>query len=89
MAWLRAAAKPTTRRVPEPRRALDVSTGVAAAYTSKLLAEVGWDVVKLESSAGDPLRARTSRYRGGEGGAFAFANHGKRSAVVEERSTGG
>ena len=60
------------------RRALDLSTGVGAAYTTKLLADVGWDVVKMEPGNGEPGRLRGSRWGGGEGGAFAFVNHGKR-----------
>lgn len=67
-------AQPATRRP----RALDLSTGVGAAYTTKLLAEVGWDVVKVEPGDGEPGRRRGSRWGGGEGGAFAFVNHGKR-----------
>lgn len=66
-------------------RALDVSTGVGAAYTAKLLAEVGWDVVKAEPPGGDPLRVAESRWGEGRGGAFAFVNQGKRSAVVSEQ----
>jgi crotonobetainyl-CoA:carnitine CoA-transferase CaiB-like acyl-CoA transferase len=64
----------TARRL----RALDVSCGVGAAYAAKLLAELDWDVVKYEPAAGDPLRARVSRWGGGAGGAFAFVNQGKR-----------
>ena len=67
------------------RRALDVATGVGAAYATKLLADVGWDVVKIEPPGGDPLRSRASRWGGGAGGAFAFINHGKRGAVAPER----
>jgi crotonobetainyl-CoA:carnitine CoA-transferase CaiB-like acyl-CoA transferase len=59
-------------------RALDISCGVGAAYAAKLLAELDWDVVKYEPAAGDPLRARVSRWGGGAGGAFAFVNQGKR-----------
>lgn len=66
------------------RRALDVSTGVGAAYATKMLAEVGWDVVKVEPASGDPLRAEESRWGGGQGGAFAFVNHGKRGVVADE-----
>ena len=76
-------------RSPAPvrgRRALDLSTGVGAAYTTKLLADVGWDVVKLEPPGGDPLRERPSRQGGGHGGAFAFVNQGKRSALVRDRT---
>lgn len=59
-------------------RALDISCGVGAAYAAKLLAELGWDVVKHEPVGGDPLRARPSRWGGAVGGAFAFVNQGKR-----------
>ncbi len=65
-------------------RALDVSTGVGAAYAARLLAEVGWDVAKYEPTDGDPLRTQSSRWGGGEGGAFAFANAGKRGVSVDE-----
>lgn len=65
------------------RRALDLSTGVGASYSAKLLVEVGWDVVKVEPSGGDPWRTRESRWGGGAGGAFRFVNHGKRSVVAD------
>jgi len=67
-------------------RAVDLATGVAGAYATKLLAEVGWDVVKVEPPGGDPLRRQGSRWGGGQGGAFAFANHGKRGVVLEDRA---
>jgi succinate--hydroxymethylglutarate CoA-transferase len=63
------------------QRALDVSCGVGAAYTAKLLAELDWDVVKYEPPGGDPLRTRLSRWGGGTGGAFAFVNQGKRGVA--------
>ena len=68
---------------PAPR-ALDLATGVSGAYATKLLAEIGWDVVKVEPAGGDPLRRQGSRWGGGKGGAFAFVNHGKRGAVLED-----
>lgn len=67
-----------------PPRALDVATGVGAAYASRLLAEVGWDVVKAEPPGGDPLRLQESRWGDGQGGAFIFANAGKRGVTVDE-----
>jgi crotonobetainyl-CoA:carnitine CoA-transferase CaiB-like acyl-CoA transferase len=69
-----------------PLRALDVSTGVGAAYAARLLAEVGWDVVKYEPESGDPLRRAASRWGSGEGGAFACANAGKRGVTCDENS---
>lgn len=65
-------------------RALDVGTGVGAGYAARLLAETGWDVVKAEPPAGDPLRTSESRWGGGTGGAFIFANAGKRSVTADE-----
>lgn len=65
-------------------RALDVATGVGAGYASRLLAETGWDIVKVEPPGGDPLRREPSRWGGAEGAAFIFANAGKRSVTVDE-----
>ncbi|MCK9486905.1 MAG: CoA transferase [Dehalococcoidia bacterium] len=65
-------------------RALDVATGVGASYASRLLAEVGWDVVKVEPPGGDPLRDEVSRWGRGRGGAFAYANYGKRGVLADE-----
>ncbi len=65
-------------------RALDVASGVGAAYASRLLAEVGWDVVKVEPPGGDPLRDEVSRWGRGRGGAFAYANYGKRGVLADE-----
>ncbi len=64
-------------------RALDVGTGVGPGYAARLLAETGWDVVKTEPPGGDPLRHVESRWGGGTGGAFLFANAGKRSVAVD------
>lgn len=65
------------------RRALDVSIGVAPAYASRLLSDLGWDVVKIEPSEGDPTRRQPSRWGGAEGAAFEALNAGKRSATVD------
>ena len=37
-------------------RVVDLSSGLAGAYCTKLLADGGADVVKVEDPAGDPLR---------------------------------
>ena len=37
-------------------RVVDFSTGIAGAYTTKLFADAGADVVKVEPPGGDPLR---------------------------------
>jgi crotonobetainyl-CoA:carnitine CoA-transferase CaiB-like acyl-CoA transferase len=70
-------------------RVIDLSTGIAGAYTCKLLADTGADVIKVEPPAGDPWRSWSA---GGapvdapidptEGGAlFRFLHHGVRSVI--------
>src|SRR4051812_10864504 len=79
-AWRRLTGR-RRRMMDSHMRALDLSCGVGAAYSSKLLAEFGWDVVKVEPPHGDPLRRTVSRWGGGVGGAFEFVNQGKRSVA--------
>ncbi len=52
-------------------RALDASCGIAGAYCTKLLADAGADVDKLEPPGGDPLR------RSGTGSLFEHLNLAK------------
>jgi len=68
-------------------RVVDLSTGIAGAYASKLLCDAGADVVKVEPPDGDPLR-RWSATRGDlgpeeDGALFQFLAGGKRSVVGE------
>ena len=65
-------------------RVIDFSTGIAGPYCTKLLADAGADVVKVEASTGDPLRrwSATGAELGAEDGAlFRFLNQNKRSQV--------
>ena len=65
-------------------RVLDLSSGIAGPYATKLLADAGADVVKVEGPGGDPLRAwsATGADLGGEDGAlFRYLNTSKRSVV--------
>ncbi len=66
-------------------RVVDLSTGIPGGYCSRLLADAGADVVKVESPGGDPWRGWSA---GGAtvdpeaGGAlFQFLHHGMRSVV--------
>lgn len=65
-------------------RVVDMSTGVAGAYATKLFVDAGADVVKVEPSGGDPLR-RWSASGAGLGGRdsalFRFLAAGKRSVI--------
>lgn len=60
-------------------RVLDLSTNVAGPYCTKLLADAGADVVKVEPPEGDPLR------RHGSGALFEFLNTSKRSVTGDWR----
>ncbi len=65
-------------------RVLDFSTQVAGPYTTKLLADGGADVIKVEPQCGDPLRrwSATGAELGEEdSGLFRYLNAGKRAIV--------
>jgi crotonobetainyl-CoA:carnitine CoA-transferase CaiB-like acyl-CoA transferase len=67
-------------------RVLDLSIEIAGPYCTKLLADAGAEVLKLELPAGDPLR----RWRASgtlpphdDGALFRFLNTSKRAAVID------
>ena len=65
-------------------RVVDHSSGIAGPYCSKLFADAGADVIKLEPPGGDPLRAWSvaGADLGGEDGAFfRYLNASKRSTL--------
>ncbi|WP_242670199.1 CaiB/BaiF CoA-transferase family protein [Mycobacterium decipiens] len=65
---------------------VELSTGIAGAYCTKLLADGGADVVKVESPAGDPLRSWSASGAtippGADGSLFGFLCGAKRSVVA-------
>jgi crotonobetainyl-CoA:carnitine CoA-transferase CaiB-like acyl-CoA transferase len=63
-------------------RVIELSTGIAGGYCTKLFADAGADVVKVEDGEGDPLRrwsATGADLAGRDGALFAFLHAGKRS----------
>ncbi|MEE6136936.1 CoA transferase [Mycobacterium sp. 050128] len=66
---------------------VDLSTGIAGAYCTKLLADGGADVIKVEAPEGDPLRrwsASGARIPpDGDGALFSFLAGGKHSVVAD------
>ncbi len=67
-------------------RVLDFSTQIAGPYATKLLADAGAEVIKIESPEGDPLRhsSPTGVDPGDEDAPlFRFLNAGKKSVVGE------
>jgi crotonobetainyl-CoA:carnitine CoA-transferase CaiB-like acyl-CoA transferase len=73
------------RVVLDSIRVVDLSSDVAGAYASKLLASFGADVIKVEPSTGDPTRWMPPRRGEGPdaGILFAYLNAGKRSVVLD------
>ncbi|HLN17247.1 MAG TPA: CoA transferase [Acidimicrobiales bacterium] len=59
----------------EGLRVLDTTTGIAGPYCTKVLADAGADVVKVEDPAGDPLRSQHG------GGLFEYLHASKRSVT--------
>lgn len=68
-------------------RVIDLSTWIAGAYCTKLLADGGAEVIKVESADGDPLRRWSASGAGIEPGEdaalFNFLHASKKSVVVE------
>jgi crotonobetainyl-CoA:carnitine CoA-transferase CaiB-like acyl-CoA transferase len=63
-------------------KVLDFSTTIAGPHCSRLLADMGADVIKVESPEGDLMRSRPVQ-RDGAGTMFGQLNAGKRSIVLD------
>jgi crotonobetainyl-CoA:carnitine CoA-transferase CaiB-like acyl-CoA transferase len=74
-------------------RVLDLSTGIAGAYATKLLADAGAEVLKLELPGGDPLRRWSASHAaiapGEDGALFRFLHTSKRAAIVDFTTSAG
>lgn len=60
-------------------RVVDRTTEIAGPYCTKLLADAGAEVVRVEPPGGDPLRRHLS------GGLFEYLNQSKRSVSADDR----
>jgi crotonobetainyl-CoA:carnitine CoA-transferase CaiB-like acyl-CoA transferase len=70
-------------------RVVDFSHVVAGPFCTRLLADHGAEVVKVESYAGDVMRRLPATYGGDLSSAFAQYNAGKRSVAVDLKSDEG
>jgi crotonobetainyl-CoA:carnitine CoA-transferase CaiB-like acyl-CoA transferase len=74
-------------------RVVDLSTWIAGAYCTKLLADGGAEVVKVEAPGGDPLRRWSASGAAipvdHDGALFNFLGASKRSVVVDGADAGG
>ncbi len=82
-----AVAKRSARSVLEGLRIIDLTTGLAGPYCTKLFVDAGAEVIKVEPPGGDPLRSWSATGRpipeDGCGLLFSFLNAGKRSVVLD------
>ena len=66
---------------------VDLSTGIAGAYCTKLLADGGATVIKVEPPEGDPLRhwsaSGAAIQPGSDGALFSFLAGSKHSVVAD------
>ncbi|MBU9766004.1 CoA transferase [Mycobacterium sp. TNTM28] len=66
---------------------IDLSSGIAGAYATRLLADGGADVIKVEAPEGDPLRRWSASGADigtdADGALFAFLAGGKRSVALD------
>src|SRR6185437_2232143 len=69
---------------------VELSTGIAGSYCTKLLADGGARVIKVEPPHGDPLRrwSASGADIDGDGALFAFLAGGKHSVVAEAGDAG-
>ena len=80
-------AEPTVEPPLDGYTVVDLSTGIAGAYCTKLLADGGAHVVKVEPPEGDPLRSWSASGAvippGRDGALFSFLAGTKRSVVAD------
>ena len=60
-------------------RVVEWATEISGPYCTKLFADLGAEVIKIETPDGDPFRRRTFGDRGDGDALFKFLNAGKRS----------
>lgn len=81
-------AATSSRKPLEGVRVLDFSRVLAGPYCTALMADLGAEVIKVESASGDDYR-HVGPFKDGESLLFQSVNRGKRSIVLDLKSTEG
>ncbi|MCH7480963.1 MAG: CoA transferase, partial [Chloroflexi bacterium] len=69
---------------------IEYAESPAVSFATRLLADLGADVLKVEPPGGDPTRLEGFVSEGADASAlFAYVNAGKRSVVVDTSTGGG
>ena len=63
-------------------RVVDLTSMVFGPYATQIMADMGADVIKVETPAGDNTRFISAGHGPGLGGVFVNINRGKRSVVL-------
>ncbi len=70
-------------------RVLDLTWVLGGPFASQILAELGAEIIKIESPDGDQSRAFPPHYFDGESAFFLSINRGKKSVVINLKTTQG
>ncbi|EAQ10824.1 crotonobetainyl-CoA:carnitine CoA-transferase CaiB-like acyl-CoA transferase [Maritimibacter alkaliphilus HTCC2654] len=73
---------------PKPIRVVDFSQVMAGPFCTRLMADIGAEVIKIEPTEGDAMRRRPP-LRDGQSTYFGTLNAGKRSVVLDLRTEAG
>ena len=70
-------------------KVIDITTVIMGPFATQIMAEMGADVIKIETEGGDSIRGIEPARHSGMGWMFMQANRGKRSVVLDLKSPTG